>query len=39
LALSGTVQQREAFLMRHVETCHYDDMSVATGAGVSARCG
>jgi RNA polymerase sigma-70 factor (ECF subfamily) len=29
-------EQREAFLMRHVEDLSYDDMSVATGAGVSA---
>lgn len=28
--------QREAFLMRHVEDLSYDDMAVATGAGVSA---
>jgi RNA polymerase sigma-70 factor (ECF subfamily) len=28
--------QREAFLMRHVEAMSYEDMSVATGAGVSA---
>ena len=28
--------QREAFLMRHVEDLSYEDMSVATGAGVSA---
>jgi RNA polymerase sigma-70 factor (ECF subfamily) len=30
------VEQREAFLMRHVEAWSYEDMSVATGAGVSA---
>ena len=30
------VEQREAFLMRHVEDLTYEDMSVATGAGVSA---
>jgi RNA polymerase sigma-70 factor (ECF subfamily) len=30
------VDQREAFLMRHVEALSYEDMSVATGAGVSA---
>jgi RNA polymerase sigma-70 factor (ECF subfamily) len=30
------VEQREAFLMRHVEAMSYEDMSVATGAGVSA---
>ncbi|HEX9483737.1 MAG TPA: sigma-70 family RNA polymerase sigma factor [Gemmatimonadaceae bacterium] len=30
------VEQREAFLMRHVEDLSYEDMSVATGAGVSA---
>ena len=29
-------EQREAFLMRHVEAMSYEDMSVATGAGVSA---
>jgi len=29
-------EQREAFLMRHVEGMSYDDMSVATGAGLSA---
>ena len=29
-------EQREAFLMRHVEDLSYDDMSTATGAGVSA---
>ncbi len=29
-------EQREAFLMRHVEDLSYDDMSLATGAGVSA---
>lgn len=29
-------EQREAFLLRHVEDLSYDDMSVATGAGVSA---
>jgi RNA polymerase sigma-70 factor (ECF subfamily) len=29
-------EQREAFLMRHVEDLTYDDMSVATGAGISA---
>lgn len=28
--------QREAFLMRHVEALSYEDMAVATGAGVSA---
>ena len=33
-ALPG--DQREAFLMRHVEDLSYEDMSVATGAGVSA---
>jgi RNA polymerase sigma-70 factor (ECF subfamily) len=30
------VDQREAFLMRHVEGLSYEDMSVATGAGISA---
>ena len=30
------VEQREAFLMRHVEALSYEDMSSATGAGVSA---
>ncbi|MEP6620997.1 MAG: RNA polymerase sigma factor [bacterium] len=29
-------EQREAFLMRHVEDLSYEDMSNATGAGVSA---
>jgi RNA polymerase sigma-70 factor (ECF subfamily) len=29
-------EQREAFLMRHVEDLSYEDMSIATGAGVSA---
>ena len=29
-------EQREAFLMRHVEDLSYDDMAVATGAGISA---
>jgi RNA polymerase sigma-70 factor (ECF subfamily) len=29
-------EQREAFLMRHVEDLTYDDMSLATGAGISA---
>jgi RNA polymerase sigma-70 factor (ECF subfamily) len=29
-------EQREAFLMRHVEDLSYEDMSVATGVGVSA---
>ena len=29
-------EQREAFLMRHVEDLTYEDMSIATGAGVSA---
>ena len=28
--------QREAFLMRHVEGMSYDDMAAATGAGLSA---
>jgi RNA polymerase sigma-70 factor, ECF subfamily len=28
--------QREAFLMRHVEDLSYEDMAVATGAGISA---
>ena len=37
LALAALpAEQREAFLMRHVEDLSYDDMSVATGAGVSA---
>jgi RNA polymerase sigma-70 factor, ECF subfamily len=37
LALSALPEeQREAFLMRHVEDLSYEDMSVATGAGVSA---
>jgi RNA polymerase sigma-70 factor (ECF subfamily) len=30
------VEQREAFLMRHVEDLSYEDMAVATGAGISA---
>jgi RNA polymerase sigma-70 factor (ECF subfamily) len=29
-------EQREAFLMRHVEGMSYEDMGVATGAGLSA---
>ena len=29
-------EQREAFLMRHVEGLSYEDMSTATGAGLSA---
>lgn len=29
-------EQREAFLMRHVEEMSYEDMSLATGAGLSA---
>lgn len=29
-------EQREAFLMRHVEALSYEDMATATGAGVSA---
>ena len=29
-------EQREAFLMRHVEGLSYEDMSAATGAGLSA---
>jgi RNA polymerase sigma-70 factor (ECF subfamily) len=29
-------EQREAFLMRHVEGMSYEDMSLATGAGLSA---
>ncbi len=33
-ALPG--EQREAFLMRHVEDLSYEDMALATGAGVSA---
>jgi RNA polymerase sigma-70 factor (ECF subfamily) len=37
LALASLpVDQREAFLMRHVEDLSYEDMSEATGAGVSA---
>jgi RNA polymerase sigma-70 factor (ECF subfamily) len=30
------LDQREAFLMRHVEGLSYEDMSMATGAGISA---
>ena len=30
------LEQREAFLMRHVEGMSYEDMVVATGAGLSA---
>jgi RNA polymerase sigma-70 factor (ECF subfamily) len=30
------VEQREAFLMRHVEGLSYEDMAMATGTGVSA---
>lgn len=33
---SLTVEQREAFLLHHVEGMGYDDMSAATGVGVSA---
>jgi RNA polymerase sigma-70 factor, ECF subfamily len=29
-------EQREAFLMRHVEDLSYEDMAVVTGAGISA---
>ncbi len=29
-------EQREAFLMRHVEDLSYEDMAAATGAGISA---
>jgi RNA polymerase sigma-70 factor, ECF subfamily len=29
-------EQREAFLMRHVDDLTYDDMAIATGAGISA---
>ncbi|MEP6990267.1 MAG: sigma-70 family RNA polymerase sigma factor [bacterium] len=37
LALSALPgDQREAFLMRHVEDLTYEDMAIATGAGVSA---
>ena len=37
LALSALpTDQREAFLMRHVEDLSYEDMAVATGAGISA---
>ena len=37
LALASLpTEQREAFLMRHVEDLSYENMSVATGAGVSA---
>jgi RNA polymerase sigma-70 factor (ECF subfamily) len=37
LALAALpVEQREAFLMRHVEGLSYEDMVVATGAGLSA---
>jgi RNA polymerase sigma-70 factor (ECF subfamily) len=37
LALAALpAEQREAFLLRHVEDLSYDDMAVATGAGVSA---
>lgn len=30
------IEQREAFLMRHVEGMSYEDISLATGAGLSA---
>lgn len=30
------LEQREAFLMRHVEDLSYDDMAIVTGAGISA---
>jgi len=37
LALAALpTEQREAFLMRHVEDLSYEDMSIATGAGISA---
>ena len=37
LALAALpADQREAFLMRHVEDLSYEDMAIATGAGVSA---
>lgn len=37
LALSRLdVDQREAFLMKHVEEMEYEQMAVVTGAGVSA---
>ena len=37
LALAALpLEQREAFLLQHVEDLSYDDMSAATGAGVSA---
>jgi len=37
LALAALpAEQREAFVLRHVEDLSYDDMSAATGAGVSA---
>jgi RNA polymerase sigma-70 factor (ECF subfamily) len=29
-------EQREAFLLRHVEDLSYEDISVVTGAGLSA---
>ncbi|PYP80220.1 MAG: hypothetical protein DMD35_05620 [Gemmatimonadetes bacterium] len=34
--LALPAEQREAFLMRHVEDLTYDDMAIATGAGISA---
>jgi RNA polymerase sigma-70 factor (ECF subfamily) len=34
--LSLPAEQREAFLMRHVEGLSYEDMCAATGAGLSA---
>jgi RNA polymerase sigma-70 factor (ECF subfamily) len=37
LALAALpAEQREAFLMRHVEDLSYEDMAIATGAGISA---
>lgn len=30
------MEQREAFLMRHVEDLSYEEMAIATGAGISA---
>jgi RNA polymerase sigma-70 factor, ECF subfamily len=33
---SLTVEQREAFLLHHVEGMGYDDMAMATGVGISA---
>ena len=35
-SLQVPADQREAFLLRHVEDVSYEDMSALTGAGISA---